>query len=95
VGSGDGAGADGVFSLTTTEPHAHYALYDSSALDAEAGEWAVCLDAHWLLYPAVPGGVYGGNVFWERPGHKAEGPTTQWLPLVFSPPKPPAPFGGE
>ncbi len=86
-------GEDGVFRLTTEERYAHYALYDPSALDAEAGAWAVCLDAHWLLYPAVPGGVYGGNVFWERPGQKVEVPTTHWLPLVFSPPLP-APYGG-
>jgi len=88
-------GADGAFSLTTTEPYAHYALYDPIALDAEAGEWAVCLDEHWLLYPAVPGGVYGGNVFWERPGHKAEGPTTLWLPMVFRNSKPPGLRGAE
>jgi hypothetical protein len=81
-------GADGAFSLSTVEPYAHYALYDPSALDAEAGEWAVCLDAHWLPYPAMPGGVYGGNVFWERP--LARGPAPQaasprlalWLQLV-------------
>jgi hypothetical protein len=88
-------GADGVFSLSTTERYAHYALYDPSALDAEAGAWGVCLDEHWLLFPSVPGGAYGGNVFWERPGHKVEGPTTYWLPLVFGGPSPPAPFGGE